>query len=137
MYQFYLLSVATNLLAGVALSIEGMDEKLHLSSVFNRDLFEKTGFRIGLGIVTFVVGIFKFLAVPPADVPVVGDLLPAISGLVLGLILFLKYYQSRSDVSSPLVDGLERIFGKNSAVFGTIGIAVAVLHFLLPRILFL
>lgn len=137
MYQIYLLSVISNLLAGIALSFQGMDEKLHLSSVFNRELMENTGFRLGLGVVTFVVGFLKFLAVSPEDVPVVGDLLPAVAGLVMGLILLLQYYRSRSSVSSPAVDRVEAIFGSNSGVFGTAGILIAVLHFLLPRILFL
>ena len=137
MYQIYLLSVLTNVLAGVALSVGGMDEKLHLSSVFNKDLMQSDGFRLGLGIVTFVVGFFKLLSVTEGGVPVVGDILPAISGLVLGLILLLQYYRSRSDVSSPFVDTLDNIFGKNSAVFGTVGILIGLLHFLLHRVLFL
>ncbi|MFP4373516.1 MAG: hypothetical protein ACLFPO_04240 [Spirochaetaceae bacterium] len=137
MYQIYLLSVLTNVLAGVALSVGGMDEKLHLSSVFNKELMQTDGFRLGLGIVTFVVGFFKLLSVSEGDVPVVGDILPAISGLVLGMILLLQYYRSRSAVSSPFVDTLDNVFGKNSAVFGTVGILIGILHFLLHRVLFL
>jgi len=137
MYQIYLLSVLTNVLAGVALSVGGMDEKLHLSSVFNRELMQNDGFRLGLGIVTFVVGFFKLLSVSEGDVPVVGDILPAISGLVLGMILLLQYYRGRSNVSSPFVDTIDNIFGKNSAVFGTVGILIGILHFLLHRVLFL
>ena len=137
MYQIYLLSVLTNVLAGVALSVGGMDEKLHLSSVFNRELMQNDGFRLGLGIVTFVVGFFKLLSVSEGDVPVVGDILPAISGLVLGMILLLQYYRSRSNVSSPFVETVDNIFGKNSAAFGTVGILIGVLHFLLHRVLFL
>jgi hypothetical protein len=137
MYQIYLLSVLTNVLAGVALSVGGMDEKLHLSSVFNRELMQNDGFRLGLGIVTFVVGFFKLLSVSEGDVPVVGDIVPAISGLVLGMILLLQYYRGRSNVSSPFVDNLDKIFGQNSAVFGTVGILIGILHFLLHRVLFL
>jgi hypothetical protein len=137
MYQIYLLSVLTNVLAGVALSVGGMDEKLHLSSVFNRELMQNEGFRLGLGIVTFVVGFFKLLSVSEGDVPVVGDILPAISGLVLGMILLLQYYRGRSNVSSPFVDTIDNIFGKNSAAFGTVGILIGVLHFLLHKVLFL
>jgi len=137
MYQIYLLSVLTNLIAGVALSIEGMDEKLHLTSVFNRDLFENTGFRVGLGIITLVVGILQILSVPEGDVPVVGDLLPALSGVILGVILLLEYYRGRSEVSSPTVDALDNVFGKNSAVFGTLGMVIAVVHFIFNRVLFL
>ncbi|MFP4010925.1 MAG: hypothetical protein ACLFUM_04430 [Spirochaetaceae bacterium] len=137
MYQIYLLSVLTNVLAGVALSVGGMDEKLHLSSVFNKELMQNDGFRLGLGIVTFVVGFFKLLSVTEGNVPVVGDILPALSGLLLGLILLLQYYRGKSTVSSPFVDTMDNIFGKNSAVFGTIGILIGILHFLLHPVLFL
>jgi hypothetical protein len=67
----------------------------------------------------------------------VGDIVPAISGLVLGMILLLQYYRGRSNVSSPFVDNLDKIFGQNSAVFGTVGILIGILHFLLHRVLFL
>lgn len=137
MYQFYFLAVITNVVAGAALSSNGMDEKLRLSSLFNRELLNQTGFRVGLGILTFVVGIFKFLTVNPDDVPVVGDIVPAVSGLLLGTILTLEYYKGRSDVSSPFVDTLQRILGNNSASFGVGGIVVGTLHFLFPRLLFL
>ncbi|MFP4066108.1 MAG: hypothetical protein ACLFS5_01245 [Spirochaetaceae bacterium] len=137
MYQIYLLSVLTNVLAGVALSVGGMDEKLHLSSVFNKELMQNDGFRLGLGIVTFVVGFFKLLSVTEGNVPVVGDILPALSGLLIGLILLLQYYRGKSTVSSPFVDTMDNIFGKNSAVFGTIGILIGILHFLLHPVLFL
>jgi hypothetical protein len=137
MYQFYFLAVATNIVAGAALAGNGMDQKLGLSSLFNRELLDQTGFRVGLGILTFIVGIFKFLTVDPDDVPVVGDIVPAVSGLVLGITLMLEYYKARSDVSSPFVERLELLFGNNSSIFGTAGIAVGVLHFLFPRLLLL
>lgn len=137
MYQFYFLAVATNILAGAALAGNSTNQKLGLSSIFNRELFEQTGFRIGLGILAFVVGIFKLLTVAPEDVPVVGDIVPAVSGLILGTILTLEYYKERSDVTSPFVETLQRLFGNNSSIFGTGGIVVGVLHFLFPRLLLL
>ncbi len=137
MIQIYLLSVVTNVLAGVALSFDSMDEKLHLSAVFNRDLFVSVGFRLGLGIATFLVGFFKFLSVTHGDVPVVGDLIPALSGVIQGFILLVLYYQSRSDVSSPALESIDKIFVQNRTMFGTAGILIAALHFLFPSVLFL
>lgn len=137
MIQIYLLSVVTNMLAGIALSFDGMDERLHLSSVFNRDLFEAVGFRLGLGIATFTVGFFKFLSVTPGDVPVVGDLIPALCGVIQGMILLVLYYRARSDVTSPVIDSLDKIFVQNRGMFGTAGILIAVLHFIFPSVLFL
>jgi hypothetical protein len=70
-------------------------------------------------------------------VPVVGDLLPALAGMVMGFTLFLQYYQGRTTVESSSLASLDAIFGKNSAIIGTLGIIVAVLHFFLHTVLFL
>ncbi|TVQ39913.1 MAG: hypothetical protein EA384_04910 [Spirochaetaceae bacterium] len=137
MIQIYLLSVLTNIVAGITLSFDGLDEKVHLSSIFNRDLFESVGFRLGLGIATFLVGFFKFLSVTNGDVPVVGDLIPALSGVIQGLILLVLYYRARSDVSSPMLDSIDKIFVQNRSMFGTAGILIGALHFLFPSVLFL
>lgn len=137
MYQIYFLSILVNLLSGIALSFDRMDEKLQLRSVFNPELFENAGFRLTMAIVTFVVGFLKLLSVSPGDVPVVGDLLPALAGMVMGFTLFLQYYKERSTVESSSLASLDRIFGANSAIIGTLGIIVALLHFLLHQVLFL
>lgn len=137
MIQIYLLSVLTNILAGVTLSLDATDEKLRLSNLFNRRLFESEGFLLGLGIATFLVGFFKFLSVTNGDVPVVGDLIPAFSGVIQGLILLVLYYRSRSDVTSPLLDSFDKIFVSNRSMFGTAGILIGFLHFLFPSVLFL
>lgn len=137
MYQIYFLSITVNLLAGITLSFGQMDEKLQLRSLFNPELFEHAGFRLTMAIVTFVVGFLKLLSVSPGDVPVVGDILPALVGMVMGFTLFLQYYRDRSTVESSSLESLDRIFVNNSAIIGTLGIIVAVLHFFLHRVLFL
>ncbi|MFP4301578.1 MAG: hypothetical protein ACLFPW_12840 [Spirochaetaceae bacterium] len=137
MYQIYFLSILVNLLAGITLSFDRMDERLQLRSLFNPELFQHAGFRLTMAIFTFVVGFLKLLSVSPGDVPVVGDLLPALAGMVMGFTLFLQYYKDRTTVESSSLTSLDRIFGNNSAIIGTLGIIVAILHFFLHRVLFL
>lgn len=137
MYQIYFLSILVNLLAGITLSFDRMDERLQLRSLFNPELFQHAGFRLTMAIVTFVVGFLNLLSVSPGDVPVVGDLLPALAGMVMGSTLFLQYYKDRTTVESSSLTSLDRIFGNNSAIIGTLGIIVAVLHFFLHTVLFL
>ncbi|MFW6339205.1 MAG: hypothetical protein ACOC25_09770 [Alkalispirochaetaceae bacterium] len=137
MYQIYFLSILVNLLAGITLSFDRMDERLQLRSLFNPELFQHAGFRLTMAIITFVVGFLKLLSVSPGDVPVVGDLLPALAGMVMGFTLFLQYYKDRTTVESSSLTSLDRIFGNNSAIIGTLGIIVAILHFFLHRVLFL
>ncbi len=137
MYQIYFLSILVNLLTGITLSFDRMDERLQLRSLFNPELFQHAGFRLTMAIITFVVGFLKLLSVSPGDVPVVGDLLPALAGMVMGFTLFLQYYKDRTTVESSSLTSLDRIFGNNSAIIGTLGIIVAVLHFFLHTVLFL
>ena len=137
MIQIYLLSVLTNLVAGAVLSVDGGEDRLRIASIFRVELIGSSNFRLGLGLTTFLVGFFKFLSVTYGDVPVVGDLIPALSGVIQGMILLVLYYRERSDISSPALDTLDRVFVSNRVMFGTAGVLIAVLHFLFPTVLFL
>lgn len=137
MLQFYLLSVVMNIIAGIVLSAGFIDERVSFVSGMKNYFDGKPGVRLTIGVITFIVGFFKLLSVTRGDVPVVGDLLPAVAGLVMGIALFLDYYKSRSDVSSSFVDGMEKLLLKNRNVIGIAGIVIGVVHFLLPRVLFL
>ena len=137
MYQVYLLSIVTLILASVALAFERLDERLNVGSFFSADIFGSPGFRFGLGVVTLLVGFFQFLSVHPDDVVIIGDLVPAVTGMVLGWTLMLGYYREKSTVPSNFVDRLDAIFLKNAENLAYIGLLVAVLHFFFHRVLFL
>lgn len=137
MLQFYLLSVIMNVIAGIMLSAGFIDERVSFVSGMKEFFDGKPSIKVTVGGITFVVGFFKLLSVTRGDVPVVGDLLPALAGLVMGLALFLDYYKSRSTVSSTFVDGAEKVLLNNRNVIGLAGIVIGLLHFLLPRVLFL
>ncbi len=137
MLQFYLLSVIMNIIAGIVLSAGFIDERVSFVSGM-KDFFDgKPGVKLTIGIITFIVGFFKLLSVTSGDVPIVGDLLPAAAGLIMGFGLFLDYYKSRSTVSSPFVDWTEKVLLNNRNVVGVAGIVIGILHFLLPKVLFL
>ena len=137
MVQFYFLSIVTNLLSGLILSGEYLEGKQPgLSSV--REFFSsKPGVRIAIGTVTFITGFLKLLTVTGGDVPVVGDLLPALSGLILGAGVLFERYRESSTVTSPLIETGEKVLLKRKNFYGIVGLVVALVHFLLPRVLFL
>jgi hypothetical protein len=137
MYQVYLLSIVTLILASVALAFERLDERLGAGSFFSEAVFGTPGFRFGLGVVTLLVGFFQFLSVHPDDIVIVGDLVPAVTGMLLGGTLILGYYREKSTVPSDLADRLDAIFLKNADSLAYVGILVAVLHFFFHRVLFL
>ncbi|HUZ18526.1 MAG TPA: hypothetical protein VMV68_09060 [Spirochaetia bacterium] len=137
MLQFYLLSVVMNLIAGVMLSAGYLETKIPVLSGIKEFVEARPGLNLTIGIITLIVGLFKLLSVTNGDVPVVGDLLPALAGLTMGYMLILDYYKSKSDVTSPFVATSERIFLANRIPIGIAGMVIAVVHFLLPRVLFL
>ena len=136
MLQFYFLSIVTNVLGGFALASGTIGERFTgLSSL--GELFEKNSTRMILGIITIILGIFKLLSVTKGDIPVVGDLIPALSGIAIGITLTVESYKQRSDVTNPAVERIDNVFVRNKSLIGIIGIVVGVLHFLFPTVLFL
>lgn len=137
MYQIYFLSILTNVIAGIALAFDRMDERMRLHAVFNPEMFRHSGFRLAMGVITFIVGFLKLLSVTPGTPPVVGDLFPAVIGMLMGFALCFQYYQERAEVTSSTVVSLDRVFGRHSANLGMLGVLAGVLHFFLNRVLFL
>jgi hypothetical protein len=136
MYQFYFLSIFMNILSGMALSSEFLEEKFpRLTGI--KFFFNNGSLRLWMGIITAIVGFFKILSATSGDVRIVGDLLPAVSGLALGATLAVDYYKERSEVSSPAVETVEKTFLKNRSILGIGGILIGALHFLFPGVLFL
>ncbi len=136
MVQFYFLSVITNLLAGLLLSADMLEGKFAGLSSFKK-IFEGNSSKMFFGVFTGIIGFLKFLSATEGDVVVVGDLLPAIFGLGMGIALVVDYYKSKSDVVTPAVENINALVVKNKGIIGILGLIVAFLHFLFPRVLFL
>ena len=96
------------------------------------------GFKLIVGIVAAVTGVLKLL-MPVRGVPILGDLLPAVAGMVAGFMLVYGFY--RDNVSKSDESGKLETFGSALLVYkkpiGIACIAVAVLHFLFYGALFL
>ena len=98
MLQFYFLSILLNLLVGLLLvfSDSGGGEESDLDDVINDSfqnrflaVFDNRNFRLIVGILCVLVGLMKLLSVTQGDVPVVGDLLPALAGIAGGFCVLL------------------------------------------------
>lgn len=137
MLQFYLLSVMLNAITGfVILFADRDDADRTVSGKIPEVLYDET-FRLVLGILTGIVGFFKFLTVVRGDVAVVGDLLPAVAGLLGSFILLFEFYQARGEVVGETLSPFIRTMVSARRYIGIACIAVAVLHFLFPVVLFL
>ena len=137
MLQFYFLSIFANMLAGLTLTSDYLAEKFKTFLPF-KELFSKKNVKTTIGIAAFVVGFLKLLIRSnPADVPVVGDLLPALAGLAMGAGLILGIIKERAKVSAETVDNLEKTVMTYRVPLGIAGLVISALHFLLPGALFL
>ena len=137
MYQVYFLSVVTLVLASVSAGFDRFDEQIRVGAFFSRDLFTSPGFRLGLGLITALVGFLKFIVVAGSGTVIVGDLLPAVAGIVLGATLTMMFYKAKATVESDTAATLERLLIGNASNFAMLGLLIAVLHLLLPRVIFL
>jgi len=137
MVQFYLLEVILNILGGLILTAPLLQEKIPMLEKLHEGLRINIASRMVFILLSLVVGVFKILSVTKGDVAVVGDLLPALSLLLMAGVFFLDYYKEQSEIGSSFIDKLQRIFVDNKSTIGIILVVIGLLHFLFPRVLFL
>ncbi|MFO7850684.1 MAG: hypothetical protein R6V67_12080 [Spirochaetia bacterium] len=137
MVQFYLLAVVVNILGGLLLSSEMLGDRIPMVRSLRESLSFSPVTRIIIILVMLFVALFKLLSVTEGDIPVVGDILPALSIAGMAIVFFLEYYEDRSNVKSPAFEKLEAVFIRNKSIIGIVAIVVGVAHFLFPRVLFL
>ena len=147
--QFYFLSIATNLLAGVTLAGDYLATRFPGLQRLLPGLNQRTA-RLTIGSITAAVGILKLLVYAnPLQIVVVGDLLPAVAGIVLGGSLVVTALRPTEEEGvepeGAGEEGSEHVVPAQGPVektahlalgyrvpVGLAGMAVAVLHFLFP-----
>jgi hypothetical protein len=136
MIQFYFLSILLNGLTGYMLGF-GADEPDGSITASVRPSLSNDTFRLILGILAAVTGLLKLLSPTEGDIPVIGDLIPALLGLGAGFILVFGYYRERSTVEAENVNRLADFLDRHKKWIGFVLLAATALHFLFPKALFL
>jgi uncharacterized membrane-anchored protein len=88
-----------------------------------------------LGILSIITGFFKLLSAVQGDIPVIGDLFPALFGAAVGFILVFEYYRKKTTIKSNTYEILAVCIDHNKKWIGLLAIMSAVLHFLFPQAL--
>jgi hypothetical protein len=89
--------------------------------------------RVTLGAVAVGVGVLKFFLRAPVDeVLVVGDLLPAIVGIAVGLALLAEYWTAAGVEQNATQQRVAKITSLYRLPLSIVAIATAVVHFLVP-----
>ncbi len=130
MLQFYFLSVASNFTAGLALAFEAVSGRLPRLSGLS-DLLTSRGSKIFNGIAVLIIG-FVTLFVPVGGGLIIGDLIPSLAGIAMGIALLFEVFRQEAVFPSERTDKMERPAGAYRTTIGLLGMATAVLHFFLP-----
>lgn len=99
--------------------------------------FDDLTFRLVIGILTGLVGIMKLISVVQNDVPVIGDLLPALAGIAGSICMLLEYWKQRSEGRRIVPDAIVHLFENGRKYIGVFCIVAGLLHFVFPKVLFL
>jgi hypothetical protein len=130
MLQFYFLSIATLVLAGFALvgaSGRAVDEEV-------TRLLNRTWVKIPLGVVAAIVGIVKLIIPTTAESTlVIGDLLPALAGIAVGLALVVEAWGTRNSQTAEAQTGT-RAASFYRIPLGIVAIGAGVAHFFVPGV---
>jgi hypothetical protein len=143
MIQLYLLAIILNGLIGFLFVLGDTVQDASTEKGF-KNFFSSWGFRLVLGILAAITGVLKLLLPMPNSektaIPILGDMLPALAGIVAGFILIFGFYRENSTKSANVNGKLDLIGDTLLQYRKAVGISllvIAVLHFLFPYALFL
>jgi len=134
--QIYFLVVLTHLLSGLVLSSHFLEEKINGFAPFSA-LLQKPRFRLVLGIITVLSSLFTLLKVTPSDVIILGDLLPAVTGFLMGAYLILGFFYESLEESRSWMKSFVDLMEDKGHIIGIAAIVVGLLHFLVPTAIIL
>ena len=134
MLQFYFLAVVLNAIAGYLLFFGDEGEILELKN----DFLKGETFKLVLGILSVITGLLKLLSPVEGDIPIIGDLVPAVTVFLCGFILVFEYYKTRSTIEVPeQPEKIGKVLIGYKKIIGMAALVAAALHFLFPTVLLL
>lgn len=128
MVQVYFLLIVVNILGGLALASAFLGEKLGTEKLA---FLQLPAFRKILGVISAIAGLIGLLSVLPGDLPIIGNLLPALSAILVGVGLFLETQEVPESAPEWSVK-LQAFLETNGSLVGMAAIALGLLHFIFP-----
>lgn len=132
MLPFYYLSVTTNLVMGIIIVLSAKDKE---EFVIKYPVFGDATFLLVLLIFSGISAMFKLLSPIAGTTPFVGDIIPAISGL-LGTLVFFNRWLKASDTSLALPPFFTKILTYEQPI-GFFCLFSGLTHLLFSQVLFL
>jgi hypothetical protein len=133
MLQFYFLSILANLVGGVTLCSEWLGRRPGVAGLLAA--LSSRYWKMTTGLVAIIAGLAK-LFVPVGSPLVLGDLVPGLVGMTLGVALLFEVLKQEAILPAergvrPDTHGRGAL-GYRTAL-GVLGFAAAILHFFLPE----
>ena len=135
MLQIYFLSIACNLIGGLTLASDAIVKRVPRMSALADFLTNRRG-KLWTGLSVILIG-FIVLFVPAGGILIIGDLIPAVVGMLMGIALLFEVFRQDSMFPSESPVRQERPPVAYRTTLGLLGIAVAIFHFFLPERSFL
>lgn len=136
MLQIYFLTVLTNIIAGLTIAAPFLSTKIEGFQQITEKM-ENRNYRVILGSVTLITGLFALLNHSTVSMAILGDLIPAITAMAMGLVLIVFYFFSDDEDTSKIVKSIKEVSEKYGNILGITGIIVGIIHFIIPTALFL
>jgi hypothetical protein len=136
MLQIYFLSIACNLIGGMTLAADSIVKRIpNLQPL--AVLLSNRGAKLWTGLSVIIVGFIQ-LFVPAGGALIIGDLIPAGVGMLMGIALLFEVFRQDAIFPSEASSKPERPSPvAYRTTLGLLGLVVAVLHFFLPDRYFL
>lgn len=137
MLQIYFLTVLTNIMAGLTISAPFLSTKIEGFKLISEKMENKL-YRVILGSITLITGLFALLNINSESIAIIGDLVPAVSAIAMGITLIIYYFfSSDSDENMKIVSTIKNMSEKYGNIMGIAGIIIGIIHFIIPTALFL
>ena len=132
MLQFYFLSIFLNVVAGYLLFFWDDGVSSEGKSDFS---LQGDAFVLIVGILSLLTGVVKIFSPVGGRLPLIGDFIPAVVGILCSLVLLFGYYQRRTSiVDSEQTQKIDGMLAGNKKIIGGVAFAAAALHFLFPGV---
>ena len=137
MAQIYFLSVMSLVVAGLTVAGDYLGERFAFLAGF-KNLRGNRSAQILIGSVAALIGFLKLFVLSPGEqIYVIGDLLPAASGMLLGAVLLIESFRTTVQGAGENVEKVAARMLTFRLPLGIAGLVAALIHFLLPEYLVL
>ncbi|AYE36047.1 hypothetical protein DB313_00785 [Borrelia turcica IST7] len=135
MLQMYFISVLLNILGGIVLAFPFLREKFKFFIIFEEFvnlINDNKNIRSIFGSVFLVASIFEIIT--PYSLPIIGNLLPAISLFFIGFIFFLSQKIPTNIQNNKEYGKFKSLLESNKKLIGVFSIIIGIIHFFAAKV---